>query len=371
MTTVGDVLALLEAWYEPGWAQDWDAVGLVLGDPAAAVRAVHVAVDPTEAVGAEAVSIGADLLLTHHPLLLGGATSVAATTAPGRVIRLLGGRALYVAHTNADVAAPGVSDALADVLGLSGVTPLLPQDERLDRWVVHVPSTHTAAVRDAMSEAGAGRLGAYDRCAFVAPGEGAFRPLAGAQPHLGEVGRVEVVAEDRLELVAAPGLRAGVAAAVRAAHPYEVPSMTVVETKTPSERGLGRIGELPQTLALQPFCDLVTERLPTTVAGVRATGDPATPVRRVAVAGGACLDLAGAAARAGADVLVTSDAKHHRAQEAPLPVVDVAHWAGEWPWTAAVGARLSAALPGVAVTVSMLVTDPWTVHATGRAGSAP
>jgi putative NIF3 family GTP cyclohydrolase 1 type 2 len=88
----------------------------------------------------------------------------------------------------------------------------------------------------------------------------------------------------------------------------------------------------------------------------------------VAVAGGACLDLVDLASRSGADVLVTSDAKHHRAQEAPVPVVDVAHWAGEWPWTRALGDRLRAAYPQMTITVSGTVTDPFTQH---RAGSAP
>lgn len=367
MTTVADVLALLDGWYDPRWAEPWDAVGLVLGDPAAQVGAVHIAVDPMETVATEAISAGIDLLLTHHPLYLGGTTTVAAGT-QGRVVRTLAGRALVVAHTNADVADPGVSDALADTLGLTDLVTLAPQDEPLDRWVVHVPQAHTEAVRAAMAAAGAGRLGAYAGCSFVAPGEGSFRPLPGAQPFLGAVGSLERVAEDRLEMVAAPAARRAVSLALRAAHPYEVPSVTVVETRTPTRRGLGRIGTLPETLVLEAFCALVADRLPATAAGVRASGDPATPVRTVAVVGGSGLELAGAAAVAGADVLVTSDAKHHRAQEAPLPVVDVSHWAGEWPWTAAVAGRLRAALPALPVSVSRLVTDPWTLHRAGSGG---
>lgn len=365
MTTVADVLALLESWFDPAWAEDWDAVGLVVGDPGAPVTRIHVAVDPTEAVAQEAVSAGADLLLTHHPLYLGGTTSMAATGPKGRVVRTLGERALVVAHTNADVAHPGVSDSLGDLLGLTDLVPLVPSTEVLDRWVVHVPRTHTEVVREAMAAAGAGQLGAYDSCSFVVPGEGRFRPLAGAQPYLGTVGAVQSVAEDRLEVVAAPRLRRAVAAAVRSAHPYELPSVTVASVTAPSTRGLGRVGILGTALSLEGFCELVGERLPATASGIRATGDPGAPIVTVAVAGGSCLDLAGAAALAGADVLVTSDAKHHRALEAPLPVVDVAHWAGEWPWTAAVAGRLAAAT-GLPATASRLVTDPWTMH---RAGS--
>jgi dinuclear metal center YbgI/SA1388 family protein len=364
VTTVGAVVAQLERWYDPMWAEPWDSVGLVSGDPEQQVDGVHLAVDPTEVVAAEARALGAGLLVTHHPLFFGGTASVARTGPKGRALALVD--ALYVAHTNADVADPGVSDALAATLGVTELVPLQPQDESFDRWVVHVPRTHTVAVLDAMASAGAGRVGAYERCAFTAAGEGTFTPLAGADPYVGAVGTTERVDEDRVEMVAAPGHRAGIAQAVRAAHPYEVPSVTVTATSAPSTRGLGRVGNLRDTLALGDFCGLIADRLPRTVWGVRATGDPTTRVRTVAVAGGACLDLVDLAAAAGADVLVTSDAKHHRAQEAPIPVVDVAHWAGEWPWTAALGDRLRTAFPDLSLTVSDLATDPWTTH---RAGS--
>ncbi len=112
---LSDVLDVLEGLYPAATAQEWDAVGLVCGDPSAVVRRVLLAIDPVEAIVDEVVEGGYDLLLTHHPLYLRGTTSVAATTPKGRVVhRLLSaGAALHVAHTNADVADPGVSDALA------------------------------------------------------------------------------------------------------------------------------------------------------------------------------------------------------------------------------------------------------------------
>lgn len=243
MTTVGDVVALLERWYEPRWAEPWDTVGLVSGDPGMTLSAVHVAVDPTEAVADEAAAAGAGLLLTHHPLFLGGTPSVARTGAKGRALAAVD--ALYVAHTNADVADPGVSDALAAALGLKDLVPLQPQEDRLDRWVVHVPREHTTAVLDAMAAAGAGHLGPYARCAFTIPGGGTFTPLPGAQPYVGVVGTPEQVAEDHLEMVAAPRDRGAIGAAMRSVHPYEMPSVTVVEALAPTSRGLGRIGTVP------------------------------------------------------------------------------------------------------------------------------
>jgi dinuclear metal center YbgI/SA1388 family protein len=125
---LADVVAALEDDWPSRLAEPWDAVGLAVGDPAADVQRVHFAVDPTEDVVAEALAAGADLLVTHHPLYLRGTTTVAASTFKGRVVHTLIKHdiALHVAHTNADTADPGVSDALAGALDLRVVRPLVP-----------------------------------------------------------------------------------------------------------------------------------------------------------------------------------------------------------------------------------------------------
>jgi dinuclear metal center YbgI/SA1388 family protein len=267
MPALSDVIAVIERRYDPSWAEVWDSVGLVCGDPAAEVMRVHLAVDPVEVVVDEAIETGAQLLVTHHPLFLGGTESVATTTAKGRLVHRLitNGVALYVAHTNADVAPAGVSDALAAVLGLSDVRPLEPG----------------------------------------------------------------------------------------------------------AERGLGRIGRLPQPTTLREFVAHAAAVLPATQWGMRAAGDPERRIQTVAVAGGACAELAAPAAALGADVLLTADLKHHRTSEAVaelgIALVDVAHWATEQPWVLSAAAilavDLAAAGTTVEVTASIAVTDPWTLHA--------
>ncbi len=126
--TVADVVAELERRYPPAWAEEWDRVGLVLGEPCAPVRRVLCVVDVVSETVAEAVDVGADLIVAHHPLLLRGVSSVAPTTYKGRIVHRLikADVALYVAHTNADVAEPGVSDALAARFGLTDLRPLHP-----------------------------------------------------------------------------------------------------------------------------------------------------------------------------------------------------------------------------------------------------
>lgn len=133
--TLTDVIEVLEAAYPPARAESWDAVGLVCGDPAQQVRKVLFAVDPVAVVADEALEWGADLIVTHHPLYLRGTTSVAATTPKGRLVHTLIKHdiALYTAHTNADTANPGVSDALARAVGLTGdLVPLQPFPD--DPW---------------------------------------------------------------------------------------------------------------------------------------------------------------------------------------------------------------------------------------------
>src|SRR3954454_11226331 len=160
--TLAQVVSVLEQMYDPAWARDWDAVGLVCGDPAAPVRRVLLAIDPGPSVIEEALTWRADLLITHHPLLLKGVHSVAATSPKGRAVHQLirAGCALYTAHTNADVALPGVSDALARVLGLTDLVPLSADPgESVDKIVSFVPESAVEKVIDALTGAGAGEIG--------------------------------------------------------------------------------------------------------------------------------------------------------------------------------------------------------------------
>jgi dinuclear metal center YbgI/SA1388 family protein len=265
--TLGEVVAALEARYDPALAEPWDAVGLVCGDRAEPVERVLFAVDPVAAEVDEALDGGAQLLVTHHPLLLTPVHGVPADDPKGRLVHRLvrAGAALFVAHTNADRAADGgVNDALAAALGLQDPVPLEP----------------------------------------VAPG---------------------------------------------------------------SRAGLGRVGQLAKRVPLAHLAAVVAEALPPTAGGVRVAGDPMRRVQRVAVCGGSGGSLVAAAEAAGADVLVTSDQKHHpvsEAAEAGGPaLVDVAHWASEWPWLPVAARALVADLDGrVEVAVSRRTTDPWTAH---------
>lgn len=370
---LADVIDALDEAYPPGLAESWDSVGLVCGDPDDALESVTVAVDATPAVVGEVPDGG--LLLAHHPLLMRGVDTVAASTPKGALVHRLirTGRSLFTAHTNADSAAPGVSDALAEALGLAVEAPLEPRTAAtdLDKWVVYVPRENSEAVQAAVFEAGAGHIGDYSHCSWSVSGIGQFLPHEGASPAVGSVGTVERVAEDRFEVVAPARIRGAVLAAMRAAHPYEEPAFDVFAlVPAPGDAGLGRIGALPRPEPLRDFVSRVDAALPRTAWGVRAAGDPDLPVSRVAVCGGAGDSLLAAAAAAGVQAYVTADLRHHPADEhrrgSAVALVDVAHWASEFPWchqaADVLRSRFGAAL---AVRVCTIRTDPWTMGQCG------
>lgn len=386
---LADVVRVLERRYPPATAESWDAVGLVAGDPDAPVRRVLLAVDPVADVADEALAWGADLVVTHHPLLLRGVHSMAATTFKGALLHRLvrGGCALFTAHTNADAAEGGVADALAEALGLVDLSPLVADDVApLDKHVVLVPAADAGRVVDAMAGAGAGAVGDYARCAWTTTGEGTFEPRPGASPAVGSVGERVVVVEARVEMVAPRARRSAVVDAMRAAHPYEEPAFDVLElASTAGPTGTGRVGRLVVPTTLRDFAQRVADATPATVQGVRFAGDPDGAVERVAVVGGSGDPFFDVVRAAGVDAYVTADLRHHPASEqreraafesarrggATTPyLVDLAHYASEWPWLAHAARALEADLAGEGTTVETRVsvrrTDPWT----GRAARA-
>jgi dinuclear metal center YbgI/SA1388 family protein len=372
---LAEVIEVLDEAYPPRLALSWDSVGLVCGNPDDALDSVTIAVDATPAVVDEVPAAG--LLLAHHPLLLRGVDTVAANTPKGALIHRLirTRRSLFTAHTNADSASPGVSDALAHALGLTVEAALEPLSAAadLDKWVIYVPLENAAAVQAAVFDAGAGHIGDYSHTSWSVSGIGQFLSHEGASPAIGDIGKVERVAEDRFEVVAPARARANVLSAIRAAHPYEEPAFDIFAlVPPPSDVGLGRIGTLPQPEPLRTFVARVGASLPQTSWGVRAAGDPNMLVSRVAVCGGAGDSLLAAVAAVDVHAYVTADLRHHPADEhrraSSVALVDVAHWASEFPWcdqaAGVLRSRFGAALP---IRVCTVRTDPWNIeNDTGR-----
>lgn len=330
---IHDLVGLLNALYPPTLAEDWDNVGLQVGDPRAQVSKVLVCLDPTEQALQTAVDQGAEALLCHHPLIFKPLRSLTPGDEAGRILFAAVQQqiAIIATHTNLDRASNGLNDWLAAVLGLSECRPLLGGDDQLVKLVVYVPAGYEDQVAEALFKAGAGTIGNYDSCSFRTEGIGTFHANDGCSPFMGRVGERSSVRELRLETVVPKELLNRVIDRMVRAHPYEEVAYDLVPlANRRKEIGLGRIGRLTQATTLATFAETVKEKLQ--VEALRIVGNDQGSVSKVAVCGGSGASLLKEAARQGADVLVTGDVKYHEARNAAslgLALIDAGHFATE------------------------------------------
>lgn len=348
MMRVSDVVAIIDAVAPFGAAEAWDDVGLVLGDAGAEVSGVYVALDPSKEACRQARGLGADVLVTHHPLALEMPKAlVAGDPVAERILEAARlGLTVVAAHTNADLVPELATGEMCEAFGIADPAPLLAAEGlRSFKLVVFVPEAAADAVAAAVAEAGAGRIGGYAECTFRSPGTGTFRPLEGASPHVGEVGRLERVEEVRLETIVPAARLAAVLTAMVEAHPYEEAAYDVYELKTSSGGGYGCVGMLDEDRALARVVEGARTFFgsevwwPAGAPGAAAERDGGTDaaglrVRRVAFMPGSAAAAARAAVAAHADVLVCGEMKYHEAldaRSAGVEVMCVGHRPSETP----------------------------------------
>lgn len=362
------VMQLMETLAPKKLAEEWDNVGLLLGDPRADVHRLMISLDVNREVAAEADERQVNLLVTHHPLIFRPLKHLRFDLPEGALIRHLIGHQVmvYSAHTNLDSASDGVNACLARSLGLQQAEILqVSRQEQLFKLVVFVPQGHEGAVRDALGDAGAGWIGNYSHCTFRTPGTGTFLPREGTNPFIGARGQLEEVEELRLETIVPERLLDRAVKAMIRVHPYEEVAYDIYPLSNQgTPYGLGRIGLLPEAVPLDAFIARVKEALG--VSTVKVAGGENRPVRKIAVCGGAGATLIHQASFRGADVLVTGDVKYHEAQEAValgLAVIDAGHYATEAVVIPALAAYLEDAFQqageDVEVLVSRVVSEPW------------
>ena len=363
MTTVADVAAWMEGFAPSRLAEPWDNVGLIWGDPASAVRKVMTCLTVTGPSAAEAVAEGAGLIVSHHPVLFRPTKAVRADRPEGAILWSLarGGVAVYSPHTAFDNTVGGINDGLATRLGLVDVGPLRAGKPALTfKVVAFTPEDARIGVLDAAFANGAGQIGSYEQCSYSGPGQGTFFGGPGANPAVGEAGRRESVRERRVEFVCPEGRIDAVLRAVREAHPYEEPAIDVYPLRAVAEGpGIGRLGRLAEPGPLDAFASRVAGALG--VDDLQVVGDPRKPVAKVAIGCGAGDDFLGDAAGAGADVLLTGEARFHRALEAEalgIGLVLAGHLATERPGVEDLAARLAGAFPGLEIWASRRERDP-------------
>ena len=330
---IQDLLGLIHNLYDPGLAEDWDNVGLQVGDPTAPLERAMVALDPSLGAVQAASDAGAQALVTHHPLLFRPIKRLTPDDAVGRVLwtAVHSGISVISAHTNLDCAEDGLNSWLARQLEVLAPVPLQPVAGEYLKLVVFVPVGHEQQVAEALFAGGAGQIGAYDQCSFRSRGEGTFRPGPESSPFTGEPGKMEQVGEFRLETIVPQRRLARVLEKMLKAHPYEEVAYDLfpLRNQVPGA-GLGRIGKLEQATTLDAFAAKVKAALGCDHLRLIGAGD--LPVHKVALCGGAGAGLLQTAHRQGADVLVTGDVKYHEARQAEelgLALVDAGHFATE------------------------------------------
>jgi dinuclear metal center YbgI/SA1388 family protein len=341
---VSDVVGILNVLAPFGLAEEWDNAGLQVGNPSASAGKIMVALDAGLSAIEAAVAAGCRLLLTHHPMIFRPLKKISTADPLGRLldIAIKNDLAIIALHTNFDIAEGGVNDLLAERLGVSGTKPLkVTGSEELVKLAVFVPMGHEEKVMEALF-AYSGFIGNYSDCSFRTEGTGTFKPLKGAHPFAGEIGRREYAAEARVEvLLRRDDLNSALKVLV-AAHPYEEPAFDLYPLLNKGKpAGLGRIGELPEAVPLAHFAATVKERLG--LGGMRYVGNADRMVKKIAICGGSGASLLRDAVNRGADVLVTGDVKYHEAREAEgvgLALVDGGHFATEIPMVRGLGELL-------------------------------
>ncbi|MCX8001468.1 MAG: Nif3-like dinuclear metal center hexameric protein [Anoxybacillus mongoliensis] len=325
-----EIIQLFEQFAPKHLAMEGDKIGLQIGTLNKPIRRVMITLDVLEHVVDEAIAHEIDLIVAHHPPIFRPLKHIVTDQPYGRMIEkcIKHNIAIYAAHTNLDIAKGGVNDWLAEALQLQNVDVLVPTyEESMKKLVVYVPHTHADAVRKAIGDAGAGHIGNYSHCTFNSEGIGTFLPEEGANPFIGQQGKLETVEEVRIETIVPARLQRKVIQAMLQAHPYEEVAYDIYPLENKGETyGLGRIGALSEEMTLQQFAEHVKQAL--RVPAVRVVGELTSRVRKVAVIGGDGNKYIHEVKMSGADVYVTGDLYYHVAHDAlmlGLNVVDPGH----------------------------------------------
>lgn len=309
---IGQIISEIEEFAPLCLQESFDNSGLQVGDPAREVEGILIALDTTEEVIDEAIDLGCNLVITHHPLLFKPLKQIAGRNYIQRCTAkaLKNDVAVYACHTNLDNAAGGVNYRIAEKLGLQNIRILSPKTDSLIKLSTFVPTDHAETVRNALFRAGAGCIGNYDSCSFNASGEGTFRGDDDAQPFVGEPGEFHTEPEIRIETILPAHRKAAVVRAMLSAHPYEEPAFDLYPLVNEWQgAGFGAVGQLPDSEDEETFL----QRLKSTFNLQSLRHSPLTGkrIREIAICGGSGAFLIPDAIAYGADAFITGEARYN------------------------------------------------------------
>jgi len=363
---IKDIAAAIEKIAPLKLAQDWDNVGLLIGDAKRNVKNILLTIDITKDVVVEAKRLKTDLIISYHPIIWDGLKQITSDGPSGVVYDLIRcGIAVFSIHTALDSAVGGVNDALAEIVGIVDGKPIgdyvdSPAGDNY-KLVVFVPVESAAKVSNAVFAAGAGVMGNYSNCGFAAEGTGTFLPLAGARPAIGKKGKFEKVPEVRFETIVPAEKLANVTAAMKKAHPYETPAFDIFKLYgTENKFGLGRIGKLARPMQLNRIIERIKKYTGAKTVGI--VGDEKRLVKKAAVCAGSCGKIINSVIAEGCDLYLTGELKHHHAlaaQEAGLTCVCLSHTVSERFILKKLARQLQKQLKQITIKISKKDTDPF------------
>lgn len=358
---IKEVIAALEKWAPKSYQESYDNSGLIVGDAQAEVSKCLVSLDCIEAVVDEAIENGAELIVSHHPIVFSGLKSLTGKTYVERVIikAIQNNIAIYAIHTNLDNVNTGVNYKIAAKLKLNNLKVLSPKPGLLKKLVTFVPIENLESVKNSLFEAGAGHIGKYSECSFQAEGEGNFKAGTGARPFVGGLDSRHTEKEVRLEVVITAD-RAGIAiAALNASHPYEEVAYDLYPLDNAIQTiGSGMIGELENPLNERDFLAHVKTNIHTDC--IRHTEFTNKEVKTVALCGGSGSFLLGKAIGQSVDAFITGDFKYHEFFDADgkLMILDVGHFESEQFTIDLIAEKIQENFPTFAVLKTGIDTNP-------------
>ena len=358
---ISELILFLESLAHPSLQEHYDNAGLIIGDKNWECNGVICSLDATEEVIKEAIARKCNLVVAHHPIIFGGVKKINGKNYVEKAIitAIKYDIAIYAIHTNLDNVLDGVNGKMASLLGLRNNSVLSPKDGTLKKLFTFAPFDQAKKVRDAIFKAGGGHLGNYSECSFNSEGVGTFKGQEGADPYVGEIGKLHEEKEIRIEVIFPGWLENEIVAAMKAAHPYEEVAYDVLSlANKQKDIGSGLIGELTEPVSELDFLKDIKDVFHLKI--IRHTSLLNRRVKKVAVCGGAGSFLVPRAVAAGADMYITADMKYHEFFDANglLVIADIGHYESEQFTIDLLAEILEQKFPNFAVLKTEVKTNP-------------
>ncbi|WP_373016983.1 Nif3-like dinuclear metal center hexameric protein [Muriicola sp.] len=358
---VQEVADILEELCPLGLAEDFDNVGLLVGDYQREVRGILVTLDALEDVVDEAIAKDLNLIVTFHPIVFKGLKKITGKNYVERtVIKAIEHKInIFSVHTALDNVMQGVNGKICEVLGIRDPEILIPKTGTVKKLVTYVPTEASEQVKEALFAAGGGNIGNYSHCSFSISGKGSFRPESGSRPTLGKKGETEITEEFQVHMTFPARLEKKLIRALFESHPYEEVAYEITTLDNAHQlEGMGMIGTLDKPLAEEDFLKRVREKMHTGV--IRHSQFRGKPVQRIAVLGGSGGFAISAARSRGADVFLTSDLEYHQFFEAEKEILlaDIGHYESEQYTKNLLAEYLTKKIPNFAIALTESKTNP-------------